>query len=158
MRRRLSASSTGVKTSRQHVDFVDDVDPVFSAKGGKLDVLADLPHIVHARIGRPIDLHDIDGGPLRNFEAVGTGAAGRAGRPALAIERLGKNSCHRGFPHAAGPGKEIGLGNSFRGDGIDQRLNNVWLSDHVIKRARPVFSGRDLVIQRRRAPVISSEC
>jgi hypothetical protein len=22
----------------------------------------------------------------------------------------------------------------------------VWLSDHVIKRARPVFSGRDLVI------------
>jgi hypothetical protein len=25
----------------------------------------------------------------------------------------------------------------------------VWLSDHVIKRARPVFSGRDLVIQRR---------
>ena len=69
-----------------------------------------------------------------------------AGLPLLAIERLRENSRDRGFPHAAGPGKEIGLGNSFRGDGIDQRLNDVWLSDHVIKRARPVFSGRDLVV------------
>ena len=134
------------------MDFVDDVDPVLPTKGRELDVLADLAHIVHARIGRPVDLHDIDGGPLRNFEAVGTGAAGCAGRPLLAIERLRENSRDRGFPHAAGPGKEIGLGNSFRGDGIDQRLNDVWLSDHVIKRARPVFSGRDLVVQRRYAP------
>jgi hypothetical protein len=135
------------------VNFVDDVDPVFPTKRGKLHVLSDLPHIVHACIGRPIDLHDIDRSPLRNFEAVRTGAARRAGRPLLAIERLGENSRDRGFSHAAGSGKEICLGNPFRGDGIDQRLNNMGLPDHIIERPRAIFAGRDLIIQRRYAPV-----
>lgn len=71
------------------MNFVDDVDPVFPAKGGELDVLSNLAYIVHARIGRSIDLHHIDGGPLRDLKTVGTGAAGRAGRALLAIERLG---------------------------------------------------------------------
>ena len=138
---------------RQHVDFVDDVDSVLPTKRSKLHVLSDLAHIVHARIGRPIDLHDIDRSPLCNFEAVGTDAAGRAGWPLLAIECLGENSRDRGFSHTAGSGKEIRLGNPFRGDGIDQRLNNVGLSDHIIERPWTVFAGRDLVIQRRDAPV-----
>ena len=98
------------------MDFVDDVDPVLPTECSKLDVLSDLAHIVHARIGRPIDLQDIDGGPLRYFEAVGAAAAGRASQPALTIERLSKNSRYCGFPHPAGPGEEVGLGNSFRGD------------------------------------------
>jgi hypothetical protein len=29
----------------------------------------------------------------------------------------------------------------------------MWLSDHVIERPRTVFAGRDLVVQRRYAPV-----
>ena len=134
------------------MDFVDDVDPVLPTKRGELHIFSDLAHIVHARIGRPIDLHDIDRSPLCNFEAVGTGAAGRAGRSSLAVEHFGENSRDRGFSHATGSGKEIRLGNPFRGDRIDQRLNNVGLSDHIIERPWTVFAGRDLVIQRRDAP------
>src|SRR5215510_2055591 len=106
------------------MDFVDDVDPVSSTKGGELDVLADLAYIVHARIGRPVDLHDIDGRTLPDFEAVGTGPAGCTGRSLLAIECLRENSRDRGFSHATGSGKEIGVRNALRGDGVDQRLNN----------------------------------
>src|ERR1043166_181074 len=128
------------------MDFVDDVDPVPPTKGGELDVFADLTYIVHARIGRPVDLHDIDGRPLRDLEGVGTRTAGCTGRCRFAVERLRENSCDRGFSHAAGSGKEIGVRNSLRGDGIDQRLNNMRLSDYVIEGARPVLSGRDLII------------
>src|ERR1043165_3931962 len=128
------------------MDFVDDVDPVPPTKGGELDVFADLAYIVHACIGRPIDLHDIDGRTLRDFEAVGTGPAGCTGRALFAIERLRANSCDRGRSHAAGSGKERGGRNSLRGDGIDQRLNTMRLSDYVIEGARPVLSGRDLII------------
>ena len=52
---------------RQHVDFVDDVDAVLPTKRGELDVLSDLAHIVHARIRRAVDLHDIDGMSLAQF-------------------------------------------------------------------------------------------
>src|SRR6185436_1245729 len=130
----------------------DDVDAVLSMKGGKFDILSNLAHIVHACVGRSVDLHDINRGPLRNFKTVGTGAARRAGWPPLAIEGLRENSRDRSLSDAAGSGKEIGLGDSFRIDRVHERLNDVRLSDHVIERSGPVFSCRDLIIQCRYAP------
>ena len=44
---------------RQHVHFVNDADPVHAAKRRELDVFADFPDVIHARIRRAVNLDDV---------------------------------------------------------------------------------------------------
>src|SRR5215467_6120095 len=128
------------------MDFVDDIDTIGAPEWRELDVFADFPNVVHAGIGGAIDFYHIDRCSLSNLLTVGTGDAGCSRGTFLAVERFRKNSRHRGFPDTARAGKYICVGNALRRDGIDERLYDVRLADHVIERSRSVFSRRDLII------------
>jgi hypothetical protein len=130
----------------EHVHFVDNIDPILPPKRRKLDVLANLANVVHAGVRRPVDFDHVHRRALRNLLAIRTRITRRSRRPLLAIQRFGQNPGNRCFPHAAGTGKEKRMGNPLRRDRVHQRLHDVGLPDDVVKRPRPVFSCRNLVV------------
>ena len=134
---------------REHMNFVDDIDAVRAFERHELDVLADFTDIVHAGIGGAVNLDYIDGCPLSNLLTIDAGCAGRSGRPLLAVKRLRKNPCDGGFPDTTRAGKQVRVGNALGRDGIDERLHDMRLADHIVEGPGTVFSGRNLVIHRK---------
>ena len=59
-RRLLQRLKQGVEgAGGQHVHLIDDIDPVLSFGGRILDLVPDLPDVLHAVIGGRVDLHHI---------------------------------------------------------------------------------------------------
>ncbi len=77
--------------------FVNDVYPIGTMEGGKLDVFTQFTHIVHAGVGCPVDFNDIHRVSSGNFHAAGTSSAGVTGRPLFAIQRFRENPGDSGF-------------------------------------------------------------
>ncbi len=71
--------------------FIDDIDLVFSFRGRIGDLLPDLPDIVHAVVGRRIDLNDIHGRAGRNGPAGCTCPARISILRMLTVDRPGKD-------------------------------------------------------------------
>ncbi len=125
----------------EHVDFIDDVDPVPASEVGKIYIISNLSNIINAGVGGPVNFNDVDRVTLSNIHAIDTGIAGSAGRATLTIKGLGQNTGNRCFSDAPGSGKEKGMRDPFGGNGIHQSLHHMTLSDHVIERGGAVFSG-----------------
>lgn len=109
----------------EHVHFIDDVDTILSSERGELDILANFPHVVHARIRRAVDFDDIYRRTLRDFLTIRTGVTRGTGRTLLAVECLRQDPRDRRFSDATRARKEKGVGDSLGGDRIHQRLNDV---------------------------------
>ena len=62
-RRLLQSLQQGVESPcGEHMHLVDDVNPVFPLRGGILDLLPNLPDVLHAVVGGGVDLHHVQGG------------------------------------------------------------------------------------------------
>jgi len=134
----------------EHVHFIDDIDPIPTAEGHEFDVLSNLPHVVHAGVGRPVNLHDVGGTSLGDLETIRAAIARVACGAMLAVQGLRQNASDGGFSDASSPGKQVCVGDTLGRDRVQERLNDVWLADHISKRAGAVFTGGDLVIHKNR--------
>src|SRR2546427_4448648 len=112
----------------------------------ELDVLAEFPHVIHPGIRGAVNLDDVHGDALGDFQTVGTCPTGGAGGTTLAVERFGQQARHRRLADPARPGKEKRVRDPLRGDGVHEHLHDMRLADHIVEHARPVFSRRNLVI------------
>ena len=63
----------------EHMDFVDDIDPIGAMKRRKFHVLSQFSHIVHPGVRRSVNFDDIDGITTSNFHATGASATGLTG-------------------------------------------------------------------------------
>ncbi|MCW0438786.1 hypothetical protein NB723_003750 [Xanthomonas sacchari] len=90
----------------EHVHFVDQVDLELAARGHVLRVLDHFAHVVHAGVGRSVDLQQIDVAAGVDVQA-GRALAARVGAGALlAVQRLGEDARDGGLADAAGAGEQ----------------------------------------------------
>jgi hypothetical protein len=124
----------------EHVDFVDDVNLEAGAGRAIEGVLAEVADVVHAVVGGPVDLDDIDVVAVVDGQAtVALAAGGYGGAVGLkAVEGLGQQAGHRGLADTAGPGKEVRMGNAAGGDGVAKGLRDGLLAHDIVEGLRTI--------------------
>jgi len=130
---------------RQHVDLVDDEDPVLAGGGRVADRLDQLANVVNARAARCVDLlyvRRVAGNDLLTGMA---GATGRVRRPLLAVEAAGQDPCEGGLADAARARQQQGVGHPIASNGVTQRRGDVALAHHLIEGLRPPLARCDLI-------------
>ena len=116
----------------EHVDFINDVDPVLPLRRREADLVAQVADVVHPGVGCRVHLDQIQEAILIDRLAVGACVAGTAGRiSGQAVDRLGENPRDGRLARAARSGKEIGVTDTIRGDRILEGLDDVILSDDL---------------------------
>src|SRR6516165_1887764 len=111
------------------MNLVDNVNFVPGAAGSILYIAANFSNIVNVPVARPIDFQDVDILAKCDGPASVAGIAGSGGGSLLAVQGLGQDASRAGLTHAAGAGKEIGMGHPVAGQGVDQRLSNGLLAN-----------------------------
>ena len=126
-----------VRTGRQHVDFVHDIDFFTSDDRRIVHALAQFTDVVDAVVRRRIDLDEIHERTFHDGAAVRTAAAGS--RPfAGAVDRLGQKTCDRGLACPARPAEQIGMADLIRCNLILQNTDHVLLPQDLFKDLRSV--------------------
>ena len=141
LRRLLDDLQQRIKgTDGQHMDLVDDINPLFDL-GGRIDrVVPQGAHIVHTVIGGGVDLQHIHAGAGVDAFAGGAAITGVSVHGMLTVDRLGKNFCTGGLARASGTGEQIGVAQAVVDKLVFQRLGHSKLTDHIVKGLGPVFS------------------
>ena len=130
------------------MDLVHDVDLEAAARGRVLDVLAERPDVVHARVGRRVDLHHVHRRARGEVQAGRAGAAGLGARARGARQRLGQEARGGGLADAARAGEEIGVRHAARRERVAQRARDGILPDDRVEHLRPPLPRQDLISQR----------
>ena len=126
----------------QHVHFVDQIHLVLAAAGHVLRVFDQLAHIVHARVGRGINLQQVDIATGIN-RLAGLAFTTRIRRgAALAIERFGENARNRGFAHPARTGEQECVVNTAGFQRVGQRTHHMLLPDQFGKTLGTPLAGK----------------
>jgi hypothetical protein len=109
-RRLLETLEQGVEgLAGQHMDLVNDENPVTIPGRTELEELAKLPDIVNAAVRRAVDLDDIDARALRHLETGNAGSA-RLGRRTLdAVDGLGQQTGSRRLADTSQSREQIGV-------------------------------------------------
>ncbi len=97
---------------REHVDFVDDEDPVAAGRRGVADRLDDLAHVVDAGAARGVDLLDVGRAALGDLDAGRADAAGRVRRALLAVQAAGDEAGEGRLADAARAGEQDRVGDA----------------------------------------------
>ena len=114
---------------RQHVHFVDQVDLELAARRHVLRVLDQFADVVHAGVGRGVDLQQVDVAAGVDRQAGLAFAAGFGAGPALAIQALGEDPGDGGLADAAGAGEQERVVDAAGFQRIGQRAHHVFLAD-----------------------------
>ena len=119
------------------VGFVQDVDLVFIAGWAVAGGVAEFTDFVDTAVSGGIDLDDVDGVALTDFEAGFAVVAG-LGRGALggaylgpAVEGAGEDAGNGGLADAAVAAEDVAVGDAILGEGVEQGSGDVVLSDDV---------------------------
>jgi hypothetical protein len=127
------------------VNFIDDVNPKRTGGRHVLDVFPELPNLLNASIGRSVNFLHVHGRALCDFKAGVATVAGNARLSFRTGEGFGKDPRDRCLPDASRSTEEVGMGEPVRLDGIDQRVNHVFLPKDVLKNLGTPFPGKNLV-------------
>ncbi len=130
----------------EHVDFVDDVNFEFGARGGVADGVAQLAYFIDAAVAGAVDFQHVQRAALGDFLAVVALVAGGDGGAFDAIQGLGENAGGGRLADAARADKKVGMGEAFLLDGVFQGRGDVLLSHDLIELLRPPFAGKDLIL------------
>ncbi len=145
-RRLLEGLEQGVEgRDGEHVHFVDDVDLERAARGGVADVVAQVADLVHAVVGRAVDLQHVHAGAGRDLAAGVAGIAGGGGGPLPAVERLGEDPRYGRLADAPRADEQVGVRDPPALDGVAERAGHVVLPHHVAELPGPPFAGEDFV-------------
>ena len=132
------------RLSGEHVGLVQDVDLVAALLGrGVHGPLAQLPGVVHAPIGRGVDLHHVQRRVAAPDEIAVLALAARLAlaRPVRAVQSHGQNAGQRGLPHPPGAAEQVGVAHPVARDGVPERLRHVLLRRHFAKPSGAVLPG-----------------
>ena len=95
----------------QHVDLVDDVDPLAELRGRRQRAHDEVAGVLDGAMRRRIDLDDVERPPLADGRAGRAGVARLAvGAEVRAVDRLGQDARGRGLAGSARPDEEVGVG------------------------------------------------
>ena len=145
-RRLLQRLEQGVEgPSGQHVYLVDDIHPVFGHRRGEVDLLAQIPDVVHPVVGRGVDFHHIHDGAAVDALADVALVAGVAIHGMEAVDRLGHNLGAGGLARPAGPGEQIRVGQTAGLQFVFEGRRDVVLPIHVGERLGPPFAVQHLI-------------
>ena len=136
----------GVETvRRQHVDFVDQVDLVACARRRILDIVQQLAGILYLGAGGGIHFDQVHAAAFVDLHTTRTLTAGFGTDAGFTIQGFGKNTCNGGLAHAARAGKQVSVVQTIVVQRIDQGSQDVLLTHHFGKLARPPFTRQDLI-------------
>ena len=129
------------RRDRQHVNLVDDVDLVSSARRGELhaadDLLAD---VFHTGTARGVELVNVGMGSLGDHGAILAGSV-RIGSGALfAQERLGKQAGRGRLARAARSAEQVSMADFVLLDGVFDGALDLLLPHNVLEDLRTVFA------------------
>ena len=125
----------------EHVHFVDHEDLEAPLHRLVDRLLQQRLHLVHAAVGRRIELGVVDEAARIDVLARLAHTA-RRGRDAalpvrpLAVERLGQDARHRGLADAARAGEQVGVMQPLRGQRVFERLHHMLLPHHFAEGLR----------------------
>ncbi|KAG1192207.1 hypothetical protein G6F35_013668 [Rhizopus arrhizus] len=127
---------------RQHVHFVDQVDLELAARRHVLRVLDHLAHVIHAGVGRGVDLQQVDVTAGVDVQA-GRALATRVGTGALlAVQRLGEDTRDGGLAHATRTGEQERMVDPATVQRIAERTDHVFLAHQLGKTLRTPLAGK----------------
>ena len=130
---------------REHVDFVDDEDPVAAGRSGVADRLDDLAHVVDAGAARGVDFLNVGRAALGDLDAGGADAAGRVGRALLAVQAPGDQAGEGRLADATRACEQDRVGDASALDRVAERTRDMALARDLLKGLRPPFASDDLV-------------
>ena len=123
---------------RKHMHFVDDINFIFSHRGGILHFFPQIAHFRHAVVGCGVDLHDIEAVLQR---AAGFAyAAGRSVYGAFAVDGARKNTGDARFSRSARSAKQIRMSRGTGFDLVAEYAHDALLPDDFIERIGTEFS------------------
>ena len=129
----------------EHMHLVNDVHAFFDVCRGEDRFVAQGAHVVHAVVGRRVQLHHVE------HRAVVDAAAGRAPvariavHRVLTVDRLSQNFGAGGLARAARADKQVCMGQPPGLHLMLQRFGDMGLPDHVVKRFRTPFAVKRLI-------------
>ena len=129
----------------EHVHLVDDVHALAYCGGREDCLVAQHAHIVHAVVGRRIQLDHVENGAVLNAAAGVALVAGVSVHRVLAVDRLGENARAGRFARAAGADKKIGVAKPSGTHLGLERFGDERLPHHIVKGFRPVFPVQSFV-------------
>ena len=127
--------------------FVNQIDLVASAGRFVLSVIEQLTCAVNAVIRRRIHLYQVEKSTSFNVLAKTALATRLCRHTCLTIEAFGKNSGDRGLTDTANTGKQVSMVQPTRLERIDQRFDDMVLSNQIRKGLRPPLAGEHLITQ-----------
>jgi len=146
LRRLLERLQHGVERGiRQHVHFVDHVHLEAAARRRVLRRVEQLPHLIDTRVGRRVDLQEIDEAPAVDLLAGAAATAGLGGDASFAVKALGQNARQCGLAHAAGAREQIGMVQALVLQRVAQRAHHVLLPHQRRETARAPLAREHLI-------------
>ena len=130
------------------VRFVEDHHFVAARGRSVTNHFAQLANLVDAAIGGGVDFENVERSAGGNFAAGVAGVVRLGGGTLHAVERLGEDARGGGFAHAAHAGKNVGVRDAIRFDGVRERLGDVLLADNFGECLRAIFSSDDFIAHR----------
>ncbi len=127
-------------TVGEHMNFVDNVNFITCAVRREENLVLYFPHIVDGGVRGAVDFDDVESITPCYFGTVGARPAGILRRAFFTVQGLREQSRRRGLPDSPGAGKEIGVGDSSRPDGVFQGGDDKFLARQFIEKLGP-FSG-----------------
>ena len=127
------------------MDFVDIINLEPGTARPEAHIGAKFTHGIDASVAGTVDLNHVN--VLPNGDGL-TGIAfiaGFVGGADFAIQAFGENSRHAGFAHTTCAGKEIGMGDAVKPDGVAKGSNDVFLTNQIIKCLGAISPGHNLV-------------
>ena len=126
---------------RQHVNLVDDVDLVPTARRSELNATDDLlAHILHARATCGVQFVHVGMLAVGNHRAIIARSVRLGRRAVLAQKRLGKQARRSGFAGAARAGEQVRVTYLILLDRVFDSAFDMLLANDVFEYLRPVFS------------------
>jgi len=129
----------------QHVHFIDDVHLVAAFGRTVPNSLPQLADAVDSTVGGTVNFEHVHRMALSDLPAVRADIAGGYREARLAVEALGQDARHRGFPDAAGSREKVGMSDATCADCILQGTRHMSLPHHLIERLGAPFPGKDKV-------------
>ncbi len=132
----------------EHVYLVNQVH-LETAPGRRiLDVVGQLPHIVHPGTGGGVNLNQVNKPAVQDFLATGALTAGVGRNAGFTVQTAGQQSADRGLAHAPGAGEKVSMMKPVMFKRVHQRLQHMLLPHHVLEASRAPFTGEYLITHR----------
>ncbi len=113
--------------------FINDVDFKASLIGRKIDLIAQISHIIHAGVGGRIDFNQIQVAPLIDCHTMLANIAWPLPRiGGNTIDRFGQQARRTCLPSAPGAGEKVCMPNALASDCVAQGLDHMLLPNNFI--------------------------